>query len=577
MTRITGPSSTSTQASTPASNEAVASTTTNTQNVQSSDDHSQLAAYLRSDGDVVKAYGAYDLDGSNKLNAYVEGDAQGLRRAHTELEHFTEGGGRLSAKLGTSLISDETRGGAVMAKLQYDTGKMDLVGPLTHSLSTKAGAFYIPRTFTRRHDIDESMTLLGVGGKYELQLDTALGPNDDVKLTGRYGISGGMFVEPNPSDRTQEIFTKGSNFGYFDIGKFTGFSELTTSANTRAEYQIGDRAKIGLTHNLEFEMDDPSIGRTINDHSVTADVEVLSLFGRNQLDASASVRVPLEDRTARVGEPGDGVVSRLDLAYHPSSKLDVNAYAQMRDDQFDGAGVAAKYKIDKRWSVGANYDYNNNTGEHRASVGLSFNFYTDNKPRRTPEDLMRSNRARNLQTPPDSHRVYASEVSGFPDVKNMTYDEAMNAIDTPEKAAALLSPGTLFEYGFHELGKMSPQYSFNNPTGTVCAEQHAVQAQALRRNGYDVHNVQFFGGGVAHVITAYKDKETGKWNLMDYNSIYETQATNIKEAMDQYEPGNYEYKLIDYSDTPDKFERPSVSGVERATVVREVSQFWNDQ
>ena len=572
MTRINSNSSTVPQSTT---NDTSAPPAPKSES--SEGNHDKLAAYLRSDNDVVKAYGAYDLGNNNKLNAYVEGDGQGLRRAHAEFEHFTDGGGRVSAKIGTSLISDETKDGSVMAKLQYDSGKMDLVGPLTHSVTVKGGAFHIPRTYTKRHDIDESMDMIGIGGKYELQLDTALGPNDDVKIKGRYGVSGALFIEPNPSDASRETFTHGSNFSYFDTGKFTGFSELTTSANTRADYQINDKINLGLTHNLEFEMDDFSIGRTINDHSITADVEVLSLFGRNQFDAKASVRAPLEKRTPRVGEPADGVTSELDLSYHPDDNLEVNAYAKMRDTKFDGAGVGAKYNINKDWSVGAKYDYDKPLDEHKFSVGLSYHFYTDNKPRRTPADLQRSNTARHLATPPPSHSVYSSEVEGFPDIKNMSYDEAMNAINTPEKAAALLSNGTYFEYGFHEAGKMSPQYSWNNPKGTVCAEQHAVQAQALRHNGYEVHNVQFFGDDVAHVITAYKDKKTGKWNLMDYNQIYETQGDNIKEAMEKYEPGNYEYKLIDYSDTTDKFERPNVVGVNRSTLVKEVHQFWNDE
>ncbi len=541
------------------------------------DNHDKLATYLHADNDKVKAYGSYDLGDGNKLNAYVESDGQGLRRAHAEFEHFTDGGGRISAKVGTSMLSDETKDGAVMAKLQYDSGKMDLVGPLTHSVTVKGGAFHIPRTYTRRHDIDESMDLVGIGGKYELQLDTALGPHDDVKIKGRYGVSGGLFIEPNPTAESRETFTRGSNFSYFDIGKTVGFSELTASANTRAEYKINDHSKIGLTHNLKFEMDDITIGRTIDDHSVSADLEVISLFGRGKVDAKASVRVPIEKRTPRVGEAPDGVTSRVDVNYHPDKKLEINAYAKMREADFDGAGFSANYKIDDHWSVGARYDYNKPADHHRASIGFSFNFGAGGDHNSAPTDLKRSHTARNIRNPPASHHVYASQIADFPDVKNMSYDKAMKAIDTPEKAAALLGNNTYFKYGFHDMVKMSPRYSWEHPEGTVCAEQHAVQAQALRHHGYEVHNVQFFGDDVAHVITAYKDKKTGKWNLMDYNQIYETQADNIKEAMEKYEPGNYEYKVIDYSDTKDKIERPKVVGVNRSTLVKEVNQFWDDK
>ena len=47
--------------------------------------------------------------------------------------------------------------------------------------------------------------------------------------------------------------------------------------------------------------------------------------------------------------------------------------------------------------------------------------------------------------------------------------------------------------------------------------------------------------------------------------------------MEKYEPGNYEYKVIDYSDTKDKIERPKVVGVNRSTLVKEVNQFWDDK
>ena len=529
------------------------------------------------------------LGESTNLSARVDADAEGLRRAHVELERFTAGGHRLSAKVGTSALSEETAGGAVMTKLQLDSRDWRLAGPLSHNLTAKVGAFHFPRSRAVRNGLDEDMTLVGVGLKYGLQLDTSIGGERGVDVTGRYGVSADIFIEPNPSDEARTAFSRGMNFSAFDLGKTTGFSELSVSASTRAAYGVSDKVEVGVTHNLEYELDDPTIGHVVNDHSVSADVSVLSLFGRDQVDLHAGVRVPLEDRTPRPGYAPDGVTTGLGVDVRPTEDLTLRADAALRDGSFAGAGVRVDYQVNDRVALGGGYQYDSFSNEHRGYAGLSVSFGGGGRQparrarsaeylRRHTDPIERSDRARHFGARPASRRVSAGEVEGFPTgLEGMTYDEALDAIDTPDKAAALLGSGTYFEYGFHDENvKFSPRSSWARRTGVVCAEQHSVQAQALKRNGYQAHNVEYFANGVGHVVTVYQDKQTGKWNVLDYNNKYETQAGSIKEAMEQYEPGYYEYKVIDYSDTDAETERPRVVEVHRAAVVREVRAFWNE-
>ncbi|MFH1810980.1 MAG: hypothetical protein ABIJ09_19725 [Pseudomonadota bacterium] len=575
MTRIGSPTASSTPSRTAESPGAESGT--------------QVAGHV--DGNEAEVELSHALGEHTAISGEVDLDAEGVRRAHVALEHFSgrDDRFRLSAKLGTSQMDEALRGSTVLGKVQLDMADSPLVGPLSHRFSLKVGGAHIPGDASVRSGVGpEGVTLLGVGAHYGVGLDARIGGERGVRLTGDYGVGADLFIEPAPSTESRAAFTSGTGFGAFDIAKTAGFSDITLSAHTRAAYGLGDHAELSLRHDVQYSLDDPTVRSIVDDHAVTAGARVD--LG-DDVTAGASLRVPLENRTRRPGEGEDGVQARLDLGWKPDPRLDVAGYAMTTGNRFSGAGVAADLAVKPNIDVGAFYRYDAQTGNHSAGVGVTIRFGgSSSKPRSTDAQRYldrprtdwgqdrRTDLSGNRSERPPNRAVRPGDVGGLPDLSAMSYDQAMTAIDTPEKAAALLSHGAYFEYGFHqdELAKFSPREAYARRTGVVCAEQHAVQAQALNHNGYSAHNVQFLSNGVAHVVTAYQDKSTGQWNIIDYNRIHETQGTTLQEAMQRYEPGTYEYKVLDYSDTTSRTERPRVIEVDRSAVVREVRRFWDD-
>ncbi len=120
-----------------------------------------------------------------------------------------------------------------------------------------------------------------------------------------------------------------------------------------------------------------------------------------------------------------------------------------------------------------------------------------------------------------------------PDVKNSNFEETVDKLDTPEKAAWYT--GNYFRYE-DDNDYSNPGEVFNTKKGN-CVEQMGFQAYALRQHGYESYILQHIAIGSAHGICMYRDKTSGKWNALDYWKLYNAQADTPEELFSAIYPG----------------------------------------
>ena len=71
------------------------------------------------------------------------------------------------------------------------------------------------------------------------------------------------------------------------------------------------------------------------------------------------------------------------------------------------------------------------------------------------------------------------------------------------------------------------------------------QAYVLKKHGYTAYTLKILGHRNSHVICIYKDKNTGKWNAINYERIYYSFADSPEEVLNKTYPGWVAYDLYD--------------------------------
>ncbi len=145
-------------------------------------------------------------------------------------------------------------------------------------------------------------------------------------------------------------------------------------------------------------------------------------------------------------------------------------------------------------------------------------------------------------------RVYSEDVKPLGDISKLTYAQLVQRVKDlgktdPEAAkeaiGALLGSNGPFTYKFHpgQPTKFSPEDFWNSKTG-VCAEYHIFAASLMEAAGYEAHPVEIFGGGLAHVVYAFKDPKTGGWSVQDYDTGLTTKppSPTLQQAIAAFEP-----------------------------------------
>ena len=71
------------------------------------------------------------------------------------------------------------------------------------------------------------------------------------------------------------------------------------------------------------------------------------------------------------------------------------------------------------------------------------------------------------------------------------------------------------------------------------------QTYCLRYHGYEAYSVQFLDFGSVHTVCIYKDKNTGKWNAIDYGCVYSLSVDSFQEILNIIYPGWVQFRILD--------------------------------
>lgn len=92
------------------------------------------------------------------------------------------------------------------------------------------------------------------------------------------------------------------------------------------------------------------------------------------------------------------------------------------------------------------------------------------------------------------------------------------------------------------LGDSTGFQALNDGYG-VCTDIHASITALRRAFGQEAYLVMTTGSDAAHVFTVFK--ENGKWNIQNYEGIYQTDAQTVSELYDQYMPEQRKIKIYE--------------------------------
>ncbi|MBC7543716.1 MAG: hypothetical protein H7338_13395 [Candidatus Sericytochromatia bacterium] len=82
-------------------------------------------------------------------------------------------------------------------------------------------------------------------------------------------------------------------------------------------------------------------------------------------------------------------------------------------------------------------------------------------------------------------------------------------------------------------GSWSSDETLKRGTG-VCRDQHALARDLLIANGHEATLLGYAASDQSHAVTAYQDKSTGKWGILEYGKLYppaQLQANSPEEAL----------------------------------------------
>lgn len=162
---------------------------------------------------------------------------------------------------------------------------------------------------------------------------------------------------------------------------------------------------------------------------------------------------------------------------------------------------------------------------------------------------------RNIPVKPSIYSKSYYWLKNSPDVKGLGFEETIAKLDTPEKAAWYT--GNYFTYEDDD-EYSNPEEVFNTKRGN-CVEQMGFESYVLRQHGYESYILQHIAIGSAHGIAMYKDKLTGKWNALNYGSLYNAQANTPEELFSAIYPGWFLLVIRDPSNGKPKVQFDSAS------------------
>ncbi len=129
-----------------------------------------------------------------------------------------------------------------------------------------------------------------------------------------------------------------------------------------------------------------------------------------------------------------------------------------------------------------------------------------------------------------------------------SFEEMVNWLNTPEKVVWYANFVLAYLHDHNNEGGLfnayTPKEVFDRGGGN-CTEKSGFQAYCLSRNGYEAYAVGFTARSITHAVCVFKDRNTGKWNVLDRGKYYRVGADSIEEAMDRLFPGWISFDIID--------------------------------
>jgi len=160
------------------------------------------------------------------------------------------------------------------------------------------------------------------------------------------------------------------------------------------------------------------------------------------------------------------------------------------------------------------------------------------------------------------------------DITEADLNYIASKINTPEKASAFT---TALEYenatDSHIYGTFiySAAEVLQRGEGLRCRDQHSFVTYVLRKNGYNAYTVSYVAADKYHAVTFYQDKDSKKWNMLEYESIHHLNSATLDEAIHKGIPGGFKYWIYSNPKTPDA--PPSEYGVILTEHAKELTDF----
>ncbi|MBC7543941.1 MAG: hypothetical protein H7338_14545 [Candidatus Sericytochromatia bacterium] len=123
----------------------------------------------------------------------------------------------------------------------------------------------------------------------------------------------------------------------------------------------------------------------------------------------------------------------------------------------------------------------------------------------------------------------ASQITGL---AGKSFADVSAQVRTPEDAALFL--GTNLSYDKDRLANQGVALSamasddvLKSGAG-ICRDQHALVRELLQNAGYEAVLLGYSGSDQSHAITAYRDKTSGEWGIVEYGTLYPASQLHAK-------------------------------------------------
>lgn len=244
------------------------------------------------------------------------------------------------------------------------------------------------------------------------------------------------------------------------------------------------------------------------------------------------------------------------FASSPRARLAVSAplmpdlAAELGKDGLDRINASKSFAFGKGWEGTASVTVDrpmSSQRQYQAGIGVRYNFggKPQNRPVSRPHDDYRMERSPVRSTAPvpvgrPQLRDFFSR-DQIAQMKGKSVEELAQVLKTPEQVVAYL--GEFVTYDDDRLEDAKGNYGSMTPNEVarllkgVCRDQHPFMVSLMKEGaGIEGKTIGYTSPGTAHAISVYRNPETGKWNVIEYDRIHYTEADTAEAAFTHVRP-----------------------------------------